>query len=102
MPAVSTEPTTGALLVHVPPATESDNAMSEPAHKMPDPAISDGKLITVTTVVAGGQPNALYEMVVVPPLSPETIPVVPTEPTSGALLVQEPPSVASAKLISEP
>jgi hypothetical protein len=55
-PIVATEI---SLLVHVPPVVASDNVMLVPAHKLSGPLMPNGRVFTVSTVVAGGQPETV-------------------------------------------
>ena len=55
MPAVLTVPTTGTLLVHVPPGVASDSVRLAPSHTLPAPVMGAVAALTVTTIVAGIQ-----------------------------------------------
>jgi hypothetical protein len=102
MPALLTVPTTGVLLVHVPPGVASDNVIVAPAHMLPAPVMAAVKAVTVTTIVAGVQPETVYDIVVVPALMPVTVPVEPTVATDVVPLVHVPPGVTSDKVVPVP
>ena len=94
------------LLLHVPPLISSVNVVVDPTHTLFIPLAEPivGDWFTVTTTPAA-QPVAaiVYDMVVTPAtLPPLTIPLVPTDPVDGALLVQAPPAVASLRLVVAP
>jgi hypothetical protein len=67
------------------------------------PAVGRG--LTVTTWVAATVPPPLvtvYDIVVVPEVSPLTTPVVPTVATTILVLLHSPPVAASASVVDEP
>jgi len=90
------------LLAQVPPGVASVSVMSVLAHKLSGPVIAEGKAFTVIRYVAAGHPEIVYEMKVVPTLSPETMPVVSTDPTEGALQAHVPPASESNNVILDP
>jgi hypothetical protein len=75
MPEVA--PTTAIeelLLLHVPPAGELLKVMKDPWHTVADPVMAEGRAITVTVVkTVQPDPNE-YVILVVPALTPETMP----------------------------
>jgi len=79
------------LLVQVPPAAASVRVVVPPMHSGAIPKIG-GAMFTVTINV-DVQPAAVYEIIVVPPLTLVTNPVASTEATLDVLLLHVPPAV---------
>ena len=64
---------------------------------MPD--IGFGSGFTVTTTVTAHPEPSVYEIVVVPALTPVTLPKLSTEPIAGLVLLHVPPVVASVSAV---
>ena len=88
------------LLDHVPPGTASVRVVVPPIHKGAIPIIG-GAVFTVTINV-DVQPAAVYDIIVVPPLTLVTSPVTSTEATVGVLLLQVPPAVVLLNAVVKP
>ena len=88
------------LIVQVPPDVGSPKEVVAPMQTVPEPVIVPGKGLTVTIAVALQDPT-VYEIVAVPAVMPDTMPVVPTV-AFALLLLQVPPAVASPRLVVEP
>ena len=110
-----TVPIATLLLLHVPVPPEavgSANDTLRPVHTDPGPVMAPAKgdTFTVTTKVVNADPHealvSVKVIIVVPPLTPYTIPVVaPTVPTPGLLLVHAPvppDAVASLNAMVKP
>src|ERR1043165_6424825 len=92
----------GALLLHVPPASELDNVVVEPRHAIMIPAMGAGVAVTVTIAMAL-QPATVYKIVAVPGLIPVTMPVEePTVPIVGVALLHVPPEVELESVVVKP
>lgn len=86
--------------VHVPPAGDEDSDEPVPGHSDKLPEIVPIGL-TVTVVVRAQPVGNVYDMVDVPPDTPDTIPVADTTvATPVLLLVQVPPMVAQASVVA--
>ena len=78
--------------VHNPPDGISVSIMVAPAHTEPGPLIAPGPGLTVTTVVPVQPDVDVYVILVVPVVTPHTVPVVTTTvATDVLLLVHVPP-----------
>jgi hypothetical protein len=90
-------------LLQVPPLTAWLSEVVVPGQADKVPVMADGVAATVTTAVATQPTPIEYVMVAVPMDMPVTIPVEdPMVATPGALLLQLPPAVASARVVVEP
>jgi hypothetical protein len=101
VPVLVTVATDVLPLLHTPPEVASLSDMVEPAHMIEPPLMDEGSGLTVTTVVAMQLPPNVYVIVVVPELTPETIPDAPTVATAVLLLLHVPPP-ASVSAVVEP
>lgn len=94
------------LLLQVPPNVPSISEIDVPVHRLPAPPIDAGNEFIFTVVVAVlVQPDplvTLYDITGVPAAMPVTIPVVPTDPDEGRLLLHVPPGVTSLKVVDVP
>ena len=110
-----TVPKVVLLLLHVPVPPDAEGLVRlsvNPTHTGPAPIIDPalGDTLTVTIVVVNTDPHdaltSVNVIIVVPPLTPYTIPVVaPTVPTVVLLLVHAPvppDAVASLKVMVNP
>ena len=92
------EPSTVILVLvvlHVPPVVASVNATVAPVHTEAAPVMVDGSGLTVRIPVTE-QPETPYMSVVVPAITPETIPeVLPTVAIAALPVVQVPPLTSS-------
>jgi hypothetical protein len=89
-------------LLQVPPLVILVRVVVEPEHIDADPRIADGDAFTVTVILAL-PPGSVYEIIAVPAVKPETIPVPdPTVATVLLLLLHTPPVVASASVADDP
>ena len=95
---VATPPVT---LLHTPPAGLSDSNVVKVWHTVSVPRIAPGCVFTVTTCVATHDPK-VYDIVVVPAVSPLTLPDPSTVPTPRLVLDHVPPPVASVRAVTEP
>lgn len=96
------EPVVGSLLLHVPPTRPpATNAPLAPTHKLTGPVTGGGAGLTVITVVAKLVP-IIYEIIAVPIELPVTKPAGLTDATAEELLLQEPPTLVSVKVIVPP
>lgn len=94
------EATTGLLLLHVPPVTELLKVADELAHSAEVPDITDDDGLTVTIFIAVQPDPREYVIVTVPAEMPEIMPdVIPAVAIAVLLLVQEPPMVASLRVV---
>jgi hypothetical protein len=91
----------GLALFQVPPVGLPASATVLPAHITGVPAMV-GRAITVTTAVLRQPPASVYDMVVVPALTPVTTPLVLMVAVPVAELVQVPPVVALPRLVVLP
>jgi hypothetical protein len=81
-----------SLLVHIPPVVALDNVVVEPAHTLVTPVIGSGNGFTRKLVVALQPLANEYVIVVVPAVTPVTIPVaLPTDATAILADVHDPP-----------
>ena len=106
MPVTTPEEDTVATLVvplaQVPPDTESIKLVVDPTHRLLVPAIRLTNGVTVKMTVALVVPT-VYEMIQVPAVNAETMPV--EEPTAAIvllLLLHTPPAVESVSSASPP
>ena len=79
-----------SLLVHVPPEVPQEIVVNPPSQIVVVPDSDPGTEFTLITFVAIQLPIA-YDIVVVPAVTPVTIPAVPTEAVVAALLLHAPP-----------
>ena len=101
-PPEDTVATPVVLLFQVPPDTESVKFVVEPTHTLVEPEITLTKGATVNMTVALVVPT-VYEMIQVPTVNAETIPVEePTAAIALLLLLQTPPAVESVKSAPPP
>ena len=108
IPVTSPTPETVALLLladHTPPTTASDSVIVSPSVTDDAPLIVPAvNALTVTTDTALALPQlfvTVYDTVVVPPVTPVTLP----EPSTTALPFEElqtPPETASERVIDDP
>lgn len=98
------EPTVAfALMVlHVPPPVALDNVVVDPTHTFNVPVMAAGNVLTVISKVTRHPVGKVYEIVIVPGVSPVTTPPVLMDPTAGALLLQVPPGVVSDNGVVNP
>jgi hypothetical protein len=89
------------LLLHVPPVTASVKVDVAPAQTSVVPEIEVIGL-TVITVVAIQFVGAVYVIIAVPPVTPFTVPDVPTVAMPVLLLLHVPPDVMSLKVVDVP
>src|SRR4051812_6159886 len=96
-PTVLTDAIEELLLLQVPPVTALFIVVEPPTHTLIAPVIGAiGFTVSVPVAVHPAPDPAEYEMVVVPPDTPEANPVDdPTTPTDVLLLLHVPPGVAS-------
>ena len=98
------------LLLQVPPAGPELNAVVNPTHTLVVPVIVVGLALTVTVIVVKADPHdvlvSVKVIIVVPPLTPYTLPVVlPTVPIVVLLLLHvpvPPAAVTSLKVMVRP
>jgi hypothetical protein len=95
------------VTLHVPPGTTSVYAPVMPTQIVEEPVTvpADGLGVTLTVFTAEVVPQLLvtvYDMVVVPPLTPVTTPPLLMVATPGVPELQTPPGVASESVIVEP
>jgi hypothetical protein len=92
-----------SLVLQLPPAVASLTVNVDPTHTFPVPVIAAGNGLTVSTDVDLQPVANRYVIVVVPEVTPETMPVdAPTEATVPLLLLHVPAVVASFKVTVEP
>jgi hypothetical protein len=72
-----------------------------PMHTLVPPVIAAGSAFTVTAAVAE-QPLAVYEIVVVPAVTPVTTPLPSTVAVPVVLLIHEPPAVVLERVVVVP
>ena len=105
-PVVRPEPasivaTVGSLLIHPPPIVASVSDEVNPEQITVVPLIVDSGL-TVTTALTEHPVGKVYEIVVVPAVTPPTSPDVLPITTLRLLLLHEPPASGSLKLVVNP
>src|SRR6202008_1408822 len=76
--------------------------MLEPTQTEDGPVGADGFGLTVNAIAAAQPVPKVYEIVVLPVATPETVPEVPMLATSGLLLLHVPPDVASVNVVVRP
>jgi hypothetical protein len=90
-------------LVHVPPVVAQVSVDAPPTQTEVKPLIDAGEVFTVKLVVAGEQPDAVYEIVHEPAATPVTKPVDGlTEATPAADVDQVPPESELASVVVAP
>lgn len=96
-------PTVGAELLHVPPAVVLvSESVPETQIDVP-PAIGAGSGLTVNAMTRKQPDGKVYVIVVVPPVSPDTRPVVaPIEAIPGNPLFHSPPAGAEVSVTVPP
>ena len=89
------------LLLHVPLGTASESVVVvPPPHRMKVPVMGDIGFTVKPWVAKHPEPEVMYEITVVPPLTPVTVPVVePIVATDVTVLLQVPPDVPSDKVV---
>jgi hypothetical protein len=92
----------GLLLLQNPPPTPSVNVVDVPKQILELPAITVGKGVTVTGMVAGQIVPVVYVIIAEPTAEPVTTPDGLTLAIPGALLTQIPPEVGSVKTADVP
>ena len=100
-----TDPTAELLLLHAPADVASASVMLLPSHTESLPVILAAGASTVISIVSRVVPQLLvtvYDMMAVPAVAPVTMPVADTDATAELLLVHEPFSVASARVMLLP
>ena len=108
MPLASTLAVAASLLAHVPPLTVLDSDVIELAQTVAVPPIVAGVAgngFTVTTCVIVLLPQPLlivYDIVAVPAITPDTLPLASTEAVVASLLAHEPPLTELDNTVNEP
>ena len=102
-PVDPTVATDGVPLLQLPPAVASVSVVLAPAHNTPVPETVPalGAVLTDTTRVAAAVPQlfvTVYDIVVVPAATPDTIPDVPTVALAVLVLLHVPPAAASVSV----
>ncbi len=92
---------TPAVLVQAPPGVKSLRVMDKPLHTEDTPPIPVGTGLTVTTATAG-TPATVYEITVVPVVTPVTMPNAFTTATTPLAVLHTPPAVVSVSETVEP
>ena len=90
------------LLFHVPPEVVSLSTAVEPVHTVAVPVIGPASGLLSTVAITLQPVPTAYVTVAIPDDTPVTAPVEPMVATSGLLIDQVPPDVASDKLVTEP
>src|SRR6478735_8337928 len=106
-PLLSIVATDSLLLLHTPPAVASVSVVVNPAHTLVVPLIAatTGIALTVTVVVlVPTQPFVVtvYEMMLVPAVTPVTTPLLSIVATDSLLLLHTPLAVASVSVVVNP
>jgi hypothetical protein len=103
MPVTTPEPEMEAivrsLLLQMPPVVASVSVTTSPTHSVPGPPMGEGSALTVTGMVAMQPPGSRYEMVAEPLATPLTTPPDVTVAMPGALVLHDPPGVASERVM---
>ena len=94
VPATIVAAPAGAIL-QVPPADGSASVTDALTQTVAGPVMGSGSALTVTACSEGHPPPTAYDMVVTPPATPVTMPVVEILPSEGRLLDHVPPVVTS-------
>ena len=99
-PIVATD---GLLMLQLPPLSELVNSVVLPTHTFGIPPIADGSGFTVSLKLAMQPRAVVYFMVAIPAETPDTSPDEgSTVATEGAVLLHEPPGVASFNVVVLP
>ena len=92
----------GTLLLHVPAGDASLNSVVAPTHTVAVPVMPDGGAMTETVAVTLQLPPSEYVMDAVPGVTPVISPVNRPTLTVVAVLVHEPPMIASLNVVVAP
>jgi hypothetical protein len=102
-PALLTVATAALLLLQAPPEIELLRLAVEPAHKIAEPLIADGAVLTVIVFVTIQLVPVEYVIVALPALTPLTMPLTTsTVATDVLLLLHVPPVDVLVSAIVEP